>query len=121
VPPGYGQAPPPGYGQVPPGYGYPPAPPTSNKAVAGLVLGIASILFCYLGLLLGPAAIIVSVLARKDIDAAQTRFQHGYQTGPPQGPVRGKGMAITGLVTGIIGTVIWGGFLALVIIGASLE
>jgi len=95
-PPGYGQAPPPGYGQAP-GFGYPQQPhvPTSTKAVLGLVFGILSILFCYLGVLIGPAAIVVSVLARKEIDARP-------------GAWTGKGMATAGLVTGIIGTIIWG-------------
>ena len=122
VPPGYGQAPPgydqppsgygpppgfgppPGYGQAPQGYGYPPRPQNSTKAVLGMVLGIVSIVFCYLGVLIGPAAIIVSAMARKEIDAA------------PKGAYEGRGMAIAGLVTGIVGTVIWAGFIAVVVI-----
>jgi len=139
-PPGYGQAPPPGYGQVPPsgygqvppvygqtpehgfgpppaygypqqgygypqqGYGYQPRGATSTKAVLGLVFGIISILFCYVGLVIGPVAILLSVMARNEIDDA------------PHGAVEGRGMAIAGLVTGIIGTVIWGGFTALLVI-----
>ena len=111
-PPGYGQAPPPpGYGQAPPppGYGYPQQQPSSSgKAVWGLVLGIISIVFCYLGMLIGPAAIIVSVLARKDIDAQ------------PPGAVSGRGMATAGLVTGIIGTVGWGAVTVLLVIGLAV-
>jgi hypothetical protein len=123
--PGYGQAPPPSYGQAPPaygqsspqgfppppgygypqqGYGYPPPRRTSTKAVVGLVLGIVSILFCYLGVLIGPAAIMVSILARREIDDA------------PQGAVEGRGMAIAGLVTGIIGTIIWAVVIALIVV-----
>ena len=113
-PPGYGQAPPPpGFGQAPPppGYGYPQQPyrPTPTKAVLGLVLGIVSILFCYLGALIGPAAIIVSVMAGKEIDAQ------------PPGALSGRGMATAGMVTGIIGTVLWGAVVALTIIGLSVE
>lgn len=109
APPGYGQAPP-GYGQVPPGY-FPPhhQPPSSTKAVWGLVLGIVSILFCYLGVLIGPAAIIVSVMAGREIDAR------------PPGAMSGKGMATAGLVTGIIGTVVWGAIMALTIVGAVID
>ena len=106
-PPGYGQPPP--YGQQPPGYGYRPPPVTNGKAVASMILGIVSIIFCYLGLLIGPVAIVLSVLASKDI-AAQ-----------PPGVAGGKGMATAGLVTGIIGTVIWGAVVALLVIGLNLE
>ncbi|MCW2839672.1 MAG: hypothetical protein JWR55_1155 [Aeromicrobium sp.] len=110
--PGYGQAPPPpGYGQAPPpGYGYPPPHrPTSAKAVTGMVLGIVSIFFCYLGVLIGPAAIIVSVLASKDIKAQ------------PPGAVPGKGMATAGLVTGIIGTLIWAAIIAVIVVATLAE
>lgn len=111
VPPAYGQVPPPGYGQVPPGYGYgyQGPPKTNGKAVAGLVLGIVSILFCYLGVLIGPVAIILSVMAGKEI------------TAQPPGTAGGKGMATAGLVTGIIGTVIWGAVVALVVVGVLAE
>ncbi len=115
-PPVYGQeparpAPPaaPGYGQVPPpGYGHAPRPAgSSTKAIWGLVLGIISMVFCYLGVLIGPAAIIVSVLARRDIDAR------------PPGALSGRGMATAGLVTGIIGTVFWGAVSLLIGIGLT--
>lgn len=113
-PPGYGQPPPlPGYGQAPPTgghgfppqtYGYAPAPPATNgKAVAGLVLGIVSMVFCWLGFLIGIAAIVFSVLAHKEISAR------------PPGTTSGSGLATAGLVTGILGTVIWGGIIALMI------
>ncbi len=125
-PPSYGQAPP-AYGQTPPaygqtpehgfgpppqqqgygypqqGYGYPPRPRSSTKAVLGLVFGIVSILFCYLGVLIGPAAIVLSVMARKEIDDA------------PHGAIEGRGMAIAGLATGIIGTVIWAAVIVLIV------
>jgi hypothetical protein len=109
--PGHGQAPPPGYGYAPPpGYGYPPPHrPTSGKAITGMVLGIVSIFFCYLGVLIGPAAIIVSVLASRDIKAQ------------PPGAVSGKGMATAGLVTGIVGTLIWAAIIALIVVAALVE
>lgn len=111
-PPGqapYGSAfPPQGYGRAPQSYGHPHAT-TSTMATVGLVLGILSILACYLGVLIGPAAIVVSVLAGKQIDAE------------PPGAVSGKGLAIAGLVTGIVGTVLWGAVVALTIIGLAVE
>ncbi len=108
------QPPPPGYGyppQPPQGYGYPPQPPqsTNAKAVVSLVLGIVSMLFCFAGFIFGIAAIILSVLARKEI-AAQ-----------PPGTTSSGGVAIGGLVTGIIGTVIWGAFTGLAILGMLVE
>jgi hypothetical protein len=126
-PPGYGQTPPPGYGQAPPvygqtpehgfgpppsygyaypqqGYGYQPRGVTSTKAVLGLVFGIVSILFCYVGLIIGPVAVLLSVLARREIDDA------------PPGAVEGRGMAIAGLVTGLIGTLIWGAVIAAIVV-----
>jgi hypothetical protein len=108
-PPGYGQAPPPGYGQQPPsGYGYPPPyRPTPTQAVFSLVLGVISILFCYLGVLIGPAAIVLSVVARKDIESK------------PPGTMSGAGLATAGLVTGIIGTVIWGAIDVLVALAVA--
>lgn len=108
-PPPYGQAPPPpSYGQgpggyPPQGYGYQAPPRSSTKAVLGLVLGIVSIVFCYLGLLIGPVAIVLSVMARREIAAA------------PAGSIRGAGMATAGLVTGIIGTVVWAAVIALLV------
>lgn len=117
------QPPPPGYGQVPPAYGYPsqgqpaygqpaygqpgygyPAPPRSNgKAMSSMIIGIVSILFCYLGALIGPVAIVLSVLGKNEI-----KRSHGTQTG--------GGMATAGLVTGIVGTLVWLGLDVLVVL-----
>ncbi|MEV7396138.1 DUF4190 domain-containing protein [Aeromicrobium sp. NPDC092404] len=113
TPPGYGQAPqgPPTYGQpaygqpaygqpaygqpaYQPGYPYQAPPHTNGKAIAALVLGIVSIVLCYLGVLIGPGAIVFGVLGKKDI-----KQSNGTQTG--------DGMATAGIVTGIIGTVVW--------------
>ena len=71
-----------------------------------MITGIVSIVFCYLGVLIGPAAIILAVLGKKDIQRS-----NGTQTG--------EGMATAGLVTGIVGTVIWFAVDALTIIGLA--
>lgn len=67
----------------------PAQPQTSTKAVISLVLGVGAFFFCLLGL---PAAIL-GALALSDINH---RPQH----------VKGKGLAIAGLVTGIGGPVV---------------
>lgn len=102
--PEHGFGPPPAYGYPPQGYGYQPRGITSTKAVLGLVFGIISILFCYVGLIIGPVAIVLSVMARNEIDEA------------PPGAVEGRGMAIAGLVTGILGTLIWAAVIALLVV-----
>lgn len=137
VPPGYGQVPPqqglgppPGYGQQgyghvppgygpPPGYGYPyaPVPATSTKAVVSLVLGIVSIVFCYLGVLIGPAAIVLAVIAKREIGEASPGPY--VAPGQPTPTPSGSGMATAGLVTGIVGTVIWGALDVLTIIAVA--
>jgi prepilin-type processing-associated H-X9-DG protein len=61
---------------------------TSGKAVASLVLGVLS--FCAL-FLAGVPAIIFGALALRDV-------------GRGRGRVKGQGLAITGLVLGIVGT-----------------
>ncbi len=68
-----------------------------------MIVGIISIVFCYLGVLIGPVAIVLSVLGKKDI-----KKSNGAETG--------EGMATAGLVTGIIGTVIQAAFTTLVIV-----
>lgn len=101
--PSYGSVPPPpqggGYPPPPPGGGMPAPgnygmPPQQNKkALWSMILGIMSPLCCCLGLILGPAAIIVSRQAKTEI-----AYSRGQQTG--------ESMATAGLVLGIIGTVI---------------
>ncbi len=58
-----------------------------------MIVGIVSILFCYVGLLIGPVAIVLAVQGKKDI-----KRSNGSQTG--------EGMATAGLITGIVGTVV---------------
>lgn len=102
---GYGA----GYGGAPTGYGYPVR--TSGKATASLVLGIASLVLCFLGFLLGVPAIIVGMRARKEIRNSQ-------------GQVGGDGAALGGIITGVLGTllglVVVGLFVALFALGNSV-
>jgi len=82
---------------------YPPGPPvvqkTNGKSIAALVLGILSIMIPYVGIILGIMAIIFSSLSLKEL---KRRYEQG------------KGLAIAGLVCGIIGTIIYGLLIILV-------
>jgi|GEM_PF-630519 len=110
APPGYNpawppsaQGPPAGYpvhpGMPTQGWGQPnpwAAPKNDGMAVGGLVTGIFAAL-CgvagIFGIVLGPTAITLGVLARKRIARAN-------------GAVKGEGLATTAIVLGIIGTLI---------------
>jgi hypothetical protein len=70
-----------------PGYSPPPAPKTSGKAIAALVLGLVWVYG-----ITSVLAIVFAVLAKRDI-----RDSNGWVTG--------GGMATAGLVLGIIGVV----------------
>ncbi|WP_340396676.1 DUF4190 domain-containing protein [Paenibacillus sp. FSL E2-0202] len=70
----------------------PPPAPTNGKSIAGFVLGILSIVVPYIGFLLGIIAIILSALSLKEI-------RNCYE--------QGKGLAIAGLVCGIVGTLMY--------------
>jgi hypothetical protein len=94
-PPADGQQP---YGQQP---GYPPAgapggfgqpQQTSPLAIVSLVLGILSVPCCTF-LVLGIAAVVTGVIARRQIDASQGRL-------------KGNGMAMAGVVLGALAIVI---------------
>ena len=89
--PSYGGGPGGGYGGGQDVYGVPAG--TSGKATTSLVLGIASLVLCFIGFLLGIPAVIVGMRARKEIRNSEGR------TG-------GDGIALTGIVTGIIGTLL---------------
>jgi hypothetical protein len=97
-------------GAVAHGYAYYPGQQTrgtSGKAVASLVLGILSIVFCYLGFIPGAIAIVLGVMAKRDID------REG---------LGGRGLAIAGLVCGIVGTsiqLIWDGVILLALLTSS--
>jgi uncharacterized protein DUF4190 len=73
----------------------------SGKAIASLVLGLLS-LFAPLGIVLGIIAVVLGILARKEIRAS---------TG-----LDGDGMALAGIITGAVGSVL---FVVLVIIATS--
>jgi len=85
--------------QMPPGapinYSTPPQKPSSGLAVAALIVGIVSIFpGCCLGywtILPGIVAIVLAVMARKAI---------------AEGRASGSGMALGGMITGIVGLII---------------
>lgn len=81
----------------PPGQHYGAGPqPQNGMAVAALVLGIVSIVFAFLffpiGLILGVLGIVFGIIGR-----------NRAQANPAMGR---RGMAIAGLITGVIGLVI---------------
>lgn len=67
-------------------------PKTNSKSIVSLVLGILSVTIPYVGIVIGIVAIIFASLAFKEI---RVRMEQG------------KGLAIAGLVCGIIGTAIY--------------
>lgn len=85
----------------PPPYHLAPMPKTNNKAIVALVLGILSIMIPYIGFFIGIVAIIYASLSMKEIKRTNDQ---------------GKGLAVAGLVTGIIGTVLYGIILLIVVI-----
>jgi hypothetical protein len=104
APPGYRppQQPPPQpwpqYGAPPPYYSEYPRPRTGNgKAIAALVLGIVSIVLCWLSLLdVVPVvlALVFGILARNDA----VRY-------PERG---GRGMAVAGIACAVVGALLAG-------------
>ncbi|MCM3633785.1 DUF4190 domain-containing protein [Paenibacillus camelliae] len=95
--------------QQPGGYPYQQpvymAKKTNTKSIVSLILGIASIMLPYIGFFIGIAGIIVSTLSLKELK---------------QRPEDGKGLAISGLVTSIIGTVLYGIILLIVVFAIAL-
>ncbi len=99
-PPPPGAYPPPQqspYGYPPPGGGLPPGAvqESNGLAVAALVTGILGLLgncFCFGGLL-SPVAIVVGWIGKNRADRSDGR-------------VGGRGMAVAGIVLGIVGTVL---------------
>ena len=95
-PGGYGGpgAPPPGYPPYPPPVVpqaiFTPPPQNDGKAIASLVLGILSIVGCF-GALAGIPAVILGFMSKRDIARSG-------------GTLGGDGMAIGGIVTGILST-----------------
>lgn len=79
------------------GTNIPPRVDTSGKAITSMVLGICALVIPYLGIVTGILGVVFGALARKDI----RRMKLGGSD------LKGNGMAIAGLVTGIIGIVLW--------------
>ncbi|MCC3375014.1 DUF4190 domain-containing protein [Cohnella sp. REN36] len=91
-------------------YPYPPYPPyppyappakTNSKSIVAMILGIMSIVVPYVGLIIGIVAIVFAALSFKELK----------RTGE-----QGRGMAVAGLVCGIIGTTIYSLILLFIII-----
>lgn len=80
------------------------SPRTNGKAIWSLILGIASIVVFCVGFLVGVPAIILGFSAKRDVALSG-------------GAEDGRGLAVAGIVTGIIGTIISALFLALMGIG----
>ena len=94
APPGFGGPPQGGYGAPPGGYGGPPqggGQKTSGLAIASMVMGILSIPLCFCQLLSGPLAVLAVIMAGISLASMSKDPLVG-----------GKGMAIAGLVTGIL-------------------
>lgn len=79
-------------------------PKTNGKAIAALVLGILSLVIPYVGLILGIIAIVFASKAMREV----SRTNEG-----------GRGMAIAGLVCGIIGTALYAIVILIVVIAAA--
>ncbi len=80
------------------------APASSGKATAALVLGILGFVFC--PLVCSVLALVFGYQSRREIDASGGR-------------IGGRGNATAGIVLGWIGVVIWGLFIALIVIGIA--
>ena len=105
--PGWQQEPQPqpgpaGWHQTPDGRWVQPAPTSSGKATAALVLGILGLVFC--PLICSVLALVFGYQGRNEIDASGGRMG-------------GRGSATAGIVLGWIGVVICALFLLLVVIG----
>jgi hypothetical protein len=89
----FAASPPGAYGPIAYGYGYGYAPPQHDKgATTSLVLGIVSLLCC--GLIFGAFALNEGRKARARIAASN-------------GALTGDGMALAGMILGVIGMVGW--------------
>ena len=76
-----------------------PEPP-KGLAIASMVCGIASVICCYGGTLVGLVAVILGAvsLAKKN---------------------GGKGMAIAGIITGVVGLLFWLVFIVVMLVSAE--
>jgi hypothetical protein len=95
-PPPAGYIPPPAGGYAPAGVGY-AGPRTDGLAIGALITGILAVI-CFwicLGLILGPAAAIMGFISRQRVAASG-------------GTVGGGGLALAGMILGIVGFVFSG-------------
>ncbi|MFL6089008.1 MAG: alpha/beta fold hydrolase [Aeromicrobium sp.] len=82
------------------------APPISGKAIWSLVLGIASVVLVFgCGLLTGIPAVVLGFSAKRDVALSG-------------GAERGRGIAIAGIVTGVVGMLV--SALFLLAVGAGI-
>jgi hypothetical protein len=99
------QPPPPVYGAAPAyypqGYGYAAKPSTNGMAIASLVLGLVGFLTCGYTFFIAPVlAVVFGVKGRRQI----------RETGQ-----QGDGMALAGIILGVIGLVISAGIVIFII------
>ncbi|WP_205474897.1 DUF4190 domain-containing protein [Nocardioides sp. SYSU D00038] len=87
--------------------GYPTPPQTPGSAITSLVLGITSIALCCFPV--GIPAILLGTRAMREIDAA------------PAGTRAGRGLALSGVVTGIVGVVASLALIGLLLIGLAVD
>jgi len=112
-PPGYG---PPGHGGAPygpfggygpyggyGGYGFAPARKTNVLAILSLCAGLVSFVVCWLGIFTGIAALVLGLVARRQI---RDRDEQG------------GGMAIAGAITGGLAALLYVAFLTLTIVAS---
>ncbi len=86
-----------------PGATAPATGPTDSTAIAAMICGVTGIILsCVwgLGAILGVIAVVMALNARKRLSRPNTKF-------------RGRGMAITGLVTGLVAIVLGGAVLGI--------
>ncbi|MGF7046962.1 putative membrane protein [Paenibacillus sp. DS2015] len=81
----------------------PPLPPakTNGKSITALVLGVLSIILPYIGLLIGIMAIIFASLSLKELKYKNEQ---------------GRGLAVAGLVCGIVGTALYAIIITFIIV-----
>jgi Domain of unknown function (DUF4190) len=100
--------PPQPYVAPPPPWGYPPPPPSSPPiegfATTGMVLGIVGLVSGWIYVITPILGVIFSGVALKRISDARVNQPKG-----------GKGMAIAGLICGVIGTLMYGLMFAIVL------
>jgi Domain of unknown function (DUF4190) len=83
---------------------------SKGLAIASMICGILSIpgLCCWVGILLGPAGAIMGFIARNKANSDPVTYGGG-------------GMALAGIITGVIGTLMGVGLIILYILGFALQ